>query len=48
MDRTGASVTMMEETEELTKVNAELFGADCATEDEIIEAAKDKREAGGC
>ena len=32
---------MMEETEELAKVNAELVGADCATEDEIIEAAKD-------
>jgi len=41
VDRTGASATMIEETEELAKMNAELVGADCATEDEIIEAAKD-------
>jgi len=31
---------MIEEAEELAKVNAELVGADCVTEDEIIEAAK--------
>ena len=40
-DRTGGSAIMIEEAEELTKVNAELVGADCVTEDEIIEAAKD-------
>ncbi len=33
--------TMVEETKELAKVNAELVGVDCTTEDEIIEAAKD-------
>jgi len=32
---------MVEETEELAKVNAELVGVDCTTEDEIIEATKD-------
>ncbi len=37
----GLLATMAEETEELAKVNAELVGVDCATEDEIIEAAKD-------
>ena len=38
----GASrVPMVEEAEELAKVNAELVEADCATEDEVIEAAKD-------
>ena len=33
--------TMVEEAEELSKVNAELVGVDCTTENEIIEAAKD-------
>ena len=34
-------VPTVEETKELAKVNAELVGADCVTEDEVIEAAKD-------
>jgi len=37
----GLVVPMVEETGELAKANAELVSADCATEDEIIEAAKD-------
>ena len=37
----GISIPMVEEAEELAKVNAELVIADCATEDEIIEATKD-------
>ena len=37
----GLVAPMVEETEELAKANAELVSADCATEDEIIEAAKD-------
>ncbi len=37
----GLLATMVEEAEELAKVNAELVGADCTTESEIIEAAKD-------
>ena len=37
----GNHAVVVEETEELAKVNAELVGVDCATEDEIIEAAKD-------
>jgi len=41
VDRMGTRAVMVEETEELAKVNAELVGADCVTEDEIIEAAKD-------
>jgi len=41
VDRTGSSAIMIEEAEELTKVNAELVGADGVTEDEIIEAAKE-------
>jgi len=41
VDRTGSSAIMIEEAEELAKVNAELVGADGVTEDEIIEAAKD-------
>lgn len=41
VDRTGNSAIMIEEAEELAKVNAELVGADCTNEDEIIEAAKD-------
>ncbi|MBA7617021.1 D-3-phosphoglycerate dehydrogenase [subsurface metagenome] len=41
VDKTGNSAIMVEETEELAKVNAELVGADCETEGEIIEAAKD-------
>jgi len=41
VDRMGNRAVMVEEAEELAKVNAELVGADCVTEDEIIEAAKD-------
>ena len=41
VDRMGNRAVMEEEAEELAKVNAELVGADCVTEDEIIEAAKD-------
>ncbi|GAI91243.1 unnamed protein product, partial [marine sediment metagenome] len=41
MDRIDSQGVMVEEAEELAKVNAELVGADCTTEDEIIEAAKD-------
>jgi D-3-phosphoglycerate dehydrogenase len=41
VDRNGSSATMVEEEEELAKVSAELVGVDCATEDEIIEAATD-------
>ena len=44
MDRISgllATMVMVEEAEELAKVNTELVGADCTTEDEIIEAAKD-------
>ncbi len=38
----GAGVFVAtEDAEELAKVNAELVGAECATEDEIIEAAND-------
>ncbi len=37
----GLLATMARETEELAKVNAELVGVECTTEDEIIEAAKD-------
>ncbi|MBM2824458.1 MAG: C-terminal binding protein [Dehalococcoidales bacterium] len=41
-DKTGAaSDPMVEEREELDRVNAELVGIDCATEDDIIKAAKD-------
>ncbi|MBA7704997.1 Glyoxylate/hydroxypyruvate reductase B [subsurface metagenome] len=40
LDRTGSSAVMIEEAEELAKVDAELVGADCVTENEIIEAAK--------
>jgi len=40
-DRGGSSAIMIEEAEELAKVNAELVGADCVTENEIIEATKD-------
>jgi len=36
-----AYATMEVEAEELTMVNAELVGVECATEDEIIKAAKD-------
>jgi len=39
VDRNGSSVTMAEEKEELAKVDAELVGVDCATEDEIVEGA---------
>ena len=41
VDRAGSNVKMVEEAEELAKVNAELSGVDCTTEDEIIETAKD-------
>jgi len=39
--REASRVSMVEEAKELAKVNAELVGVDCVTEDEIIEAAKD-------
>ena len=39
--RVGSRIPTVEETEELAKVNAELVGANCITEDETIEAAKD-------
>ena len=39
--RAVSRVPTVEETEELSRMNAELVGADCVTEDEIIEAAKD-------
>jgi len=41
VDKAGSSVKMVEEAEELAKVNAEISGVDCTTEDEIIKAAKD-------
>ena len=41
VDRKGSGAVIKEESEELAKVNAELVRADCATESEIIEAAKD-------
>ena len=42
VDRTsGPLATMVEEAEELAKVNAELVEVACVTEDEVIEAAKD-------
>ncbi len=41
VDRMGNRAAMVEEAEELAKVNAELVGVDCTTEIEIIEAAKD-------
>lgn len=41
VDRMGSRASMVEETEELAKVNAELVGIDCTTEDEIIEKAQD-------
>ena len=41
MDKTGGSAIMTSEARELAKVNAELVGIDCVTEDEKIEAAKD-------
>ncbi len=41
VDAMGGSAVMVEEAEELAKVNAELVGVDAVTEDEIIEAAKD-------
>jgi len=40
-DRGANRAVMIEETEELSRANAELVGVDCATEDEIIEAARD-------
>ncbi|MFC1860385.1 C-terminal binding protein [Chloroflexota bacterium] len=41
VDKAGSSAVMVKEAEELAKVNAELVGVDCVTEDEIIEATKD-------
>ena len=41
VDRTDSRAIMIEEARELAKVNAELVGADCTTEIEIIEATKD-------
>jgi len=40
-DRGGSRAVMEEEAEELARVNAELVGVDCDTEEEIIEAARD-------
>ena len=37
----GSRTISAEDAQELAKMNAELVGADCITEDEIIEAAKD-------
>ena len=39
--RRGSRAPTAEDAEELPNVNAEVVGADCVTEDEIIEAAKD-------
>jgi len=41
MDKTGSSADLTSEARELTKVDAEVVGVDCVTEDEKIEAAKD-------
>ena len=41
VDRMDDRSPMVEEAEELAKLNVELVDADCATEDEIIETAKD-------
>ena len=41
VDKAATSYPMVEETEELAKVKAELTAIDCVSEDEIIEAAKD-------
>jgi len=41
VDKTGSSTIRAEDVQELASMNAELVGVDCATEDEIIEAAKD-------
>ena len=41
MSKWAEHIPMVEEAEELAKVNAKLVGANCATEDEVIEAVKD-------
>ncbi len=41
VDRQGSSAVMTREAEGLANLDAELTGVDCATEDEIIAAAKD-------
>ena len=41
VDRKIGRLPIMEEAEVLARVNAELVGVDCTTENEIIEAAKD-------
>jgi len=41
VDRMGSRAGMTEEAEELARVNAELVGVDCATEDEIVGVAGD-------
>ena len=41
VDKKGTHLARVEEAEELAKVNAELVIAECATEDEIIQATKD-------
>jgi len=41
VDRKGDRIPAAEEAEELAKINAELVIADCDTEDEMIEAAKE-------
>lgn len=40
VDVTGSSANLTKETEELSKIGAEVLGVDCATEDEIIAAAQ--------
>jgi len=41
VDEDGSRAPMVEEKEEIAKVNAELIGVDCANEDEIITKARD-------
>jgi hypothetical protein len=40
-DRDGNNTPLLEEAEELNRINTELIEGDCATEDDIIQAAKD-------
>lgn len=47
VDKKEDRVPMMEEVEELARVNAEIAEAGWATEDDIIAAAEDKRRVGG-
>ena len=41
VDKTGSRAISAEDDQELASMNAELVGVDCATEEEIIEAARD-------